>query len=125
VRCIENGYYQRELADAAYRYQQQIEERERIIVGVNAFRSADEQKIPIFKNDPDTERRQIQRTKELRATRDASRVTRALADLADAARAGANTIPPLIGAVRAYATVGEICDALRGVYGTYRPNVIV
>jgi methylmalonyl-CoA mutase N-terminal domain/subunit len=125
VRCIENGYYQRELADAAYRYQQQIEERERIIVGVNAFRSADEQKVPIFKNDPDTERRQIQRTKELRAGRDASRVTRALADVADAARAGANTIPPLISAVRAYATVGEICDALRSVYGTYRPNVIV
>jgi methylmalonyl-CoA mutase N-terminal domain/subunit len=125
VRCIDNGYYQRELADAAYTYQQQIEARERVVVGVNAFQSADEQKVPTFKNNPETERRQIERTKALRATRDAARATRALSDVADAARAGQNTIPPLIDAVRAYATVGEICDALRSVYGTYRPTVVV
>ncbi len=119
VRCIENGYYHRELAEAGYRHQQQIERRERIVVGVNAYRDDTPVRIPLFRVDPAVEQRQIERLRQLRAGRDPAAVSRALDALARAARAGENVIPALVDAVRAYATVGEICDTLRRVYGVY------
>ncbi len=125
VRCIENGFYHRELADAAYGYQSQIEAGERVIVGVNAYTQGDRQKVPVFRSDPMMERRQVERLQQLRAQRDQARVTKALADVTDAARAAENVIPAVVDAVKAYATVGEICAGFRGVYGTYRPSPIV
>src|SRR5438094_2978099 len=119
VRCIENGYYHRELGEAAYRYQRQIETNERVLVGVNAYQSDDAQAIPVFKGNPEMERRQIEQLKALRQQRDSALVAKTLADLADQARANENVLPALIETVKAYATVGEICDRLRAVYGVY------
>lgn len=124
IACIEQGVFQRELADAAYRLQMAIERKERVIVGVNAYQSDDVQQIPVFKVDPSVERRQIERVQALRARRDNQRVHETLAALEEAARAGENVIPAMIEAAKAYATVGEICDALRNVYGTYEPTMV-
>lgn len=124
VRCVENGYYQGQLADAAYRYQRQIEANERIIVGVNAFTSDSDQKVPIFEHDRTTETRQVTRLRALRQRRDNDRVRQTLADLRDAAQANENVIPALIPAVKAYATLGEMCATLRQVYGEYVANTV-
>lgn len=124
VRCIEEGFYDRELSDAAFRYQRQIETNERIVVGLNAYKSEGEQKIPVFKADPETGRRQIERLRVLRQQRDNALVARTLADLAERARANENLLPALIETVKAYSTVGEICDQLRAVYGTYKPSQV-
>lgn len=125
VRCIENGYYHRELGEAAYRYQRQIETNERVLVGVNAYQSDDEQAIPVFKGNPETEQRQIDKLKALRQQRDHTVVTQRLNDLASAARANDNLLPVLIENVKAYATLGEICEALRGVYGVYQSSQVI
>jgi methylmalonyl-CoA mutase N-terminal domain/subunit len=124
VRCIEEGYYDRELSEAAFRYQRQIETNERIVVGLNAYKSEEEQQIPVFKANPETERRQIERLQVLRRQRDNLLVRRTLADLMDRARANENLLPALIDTVKAYATLGEICDTLRDVYGTYKPSQV-
>ena len=125
VACINNGFFHRELAEAGYRYQLEIERGERVIVGVNAYRAEQGQELPIFKSDPEVEPRQIAKLRALRETRDGERVRATLADVVDAARAKQNVIPPLIEAVKAYTTTGEICDALRSVYGTYRPSRVI
>jgi methylmalonyl-CoA mutase N-terminal domain/subunit len=125
VRCIENGFYHRELSEAAYRYQRQLETNERILVGLNAFQSQAEEKIPVFKGNPETEQRQIERVQALRRQRDNTRVEKSLADLGATARANENLMPALIESVKTYATLGEICEALRGVYGTYKPSQVI
>jgi methylmalonyl-CoA mutase N-terminal domain/subunit len=125
VRCIENGYYHRELGEAAYRYQRQIETNERILVGVNAFQSENEQEIPVFKGNPEMERRQIERVKTLRQTRDNAAVKARLGELADAARGKQNLVPTLVETVKTYATLGEICETLRGVYGVYQSSQVI
>ncbi|MBI2149991.1 MAG: methylmalonyl-CoA mutase [Acidobacteria bacterium] len=124
VRCIEEGFYDRELSDAAFRHQRQIETNERIVVGLNAYKSEEAQKIPVFKANPETAQRQIERLRELRRQRDNALAARTLADLADRARANENLLPALIETVKAYSTVGEICDQLRAVYGTYKPSQV-
>ncbi|PYS10221.1 MAG: methylmalonyl-CoA mutase [Acidobacteria bacterium] len=122
VRCIEEGFYDRELSEAAYRYQRQIEMNERIMVGLNAYKSEEEQPIPVFRANPETEQRQIEGLRLLRQQRDNRLVAKTLADLAEQARANENLLPALIETVKAYATVGEICDQLRTVYGVYQPS---
>ena len=122
VRCIEEGFYDRELSEAAYRYQRQIEMNERIMVGLNAYKSEEEQPIPVFRANPETEQRQIEGLRLLRQQRDNRLVAKTLADLAEQARANENLLPALIETVKAYATVGEICDQLRTVYGVYEPS---
>jgi methylmalonyl-CoA mutase N-terminal domain/subunit len=124
VKCIEQGIFQRELADAAYRRQKAIENKEQIIVGVNAHQSDETQRIPVFKVDPEVERRQVERVRALRGRRDAKRVAGTLADVEAAARADENVVPACIEAVKAYATAGEICDVLRTVYGDFQASVI-
>ncbi len=125
VRCIENGYYHRELTEAAYRYQRQIETNDRILVGLNAYQSQEAQKIPVFKGNPETEQRQIEQLQKLRRQRDEASVKQTLADLVGAARANENLMPVLIENVKAYATLGEICEALRGVYGVYQSSQVI
>ncbi len=125
VACIENGFYHRELSEAAYRYQRQLETKERILVGLNAFQSDEAQKIPVFKGNPETEQRQLERTRRLRQQRDNAKVKQTLADVVAAARANENLIPAMVESIKAYATLGEICEALRGVYGTYRPSQVI
>jgi len=120
LAAIENGWVQGQIHEAAYKYQQSIEKKERIIVGVNEFRIDEEQKIPIHLGDPAIEAAQIESLLNVRLTRDSNVVQQALDCLDKAARASENLMPHILEAVEAYATVGEISDALRRVHGEYR-----
>jgi methylmalonyl-CoA mutase N-terminal domain/subunit len=119
VEAIEHGFPQKEIAEASYRFQQSVEQRDKIIVGVNDFVQEDEPPIPILYIDDTTANRQLARLEELKNGRDNDRVRRALDALRETARGAGNTMYPLLEAVRAYATVGEMCDALRDVWGEY------
>jgi methylmalonyl-CoA mutase N-terminal domain/subunit len=124
VPCIEEGLFDQELSEAAFRYQRQIETKDRIIVGLNDYTSDEKQPIPVFTGNPEMEKRQIGKLKELRQKRDSKLVEKTLADLADAARANQNLLPALIETVKAYATTGEICNTLRAVYGVYEASQV-
>jgi methylmalonyl-CoA mutase N-terminal domain/subunit len=119
VAAIERGYPQREIAESAYRDQQAIETREQVIVGVNDFVESGGDAVGTLYIDEAAGERQLARLDALRATRNADGVQRTLAALQDGARSGANTMPLLLDAARAYATVGEMCDSLRAVWGEY------
>jgi methylmalonyl-CoA mutase, N-terminal domain len=119
VEAIEHGYPQKEIAEASYRFQQAVERRDKIIVGVNDFVQEDEPPVPILYIDEATAEKQLARLDELRATRDNDRVKRTLAAVRETARGKGNTMYPLLDCVRAYATIGEMCDALRDVWGEY------
>ncbi len=119
VEAIEEGFPQREISDASYKFQQAVERREKIIVGVNDFVQDDEPPFPILYIDERAAEIQLARLSELKRTRDHDAVGRSLDALRAAARGRDNTIYPLLECVRAYATVGEMCDALRDVFGEY------
>jgi methylmalonyl-CoA mutase N-terminal domain/subunit len=119
VEAIEQGFPQKEIAEASYRFQQSVERRDKIIVGVNDFVQEDEAPVPILYIDESTADTQLARLAELRRTRDHDAVRRALDRLRDTARGRGNTMYPLLDCVRAYATIGEMCDALRDVWGEY------
>jgi methylmalonyl-CoA mutase N-terminal domain/subunit len=123
LRAIETGYIQREIQKAASDYQQQIEKQERIVVGVNRFRTERQEPIPTLRVDPAIEREQIDRLNALRARRDGGKAKAAVADVESRARSGANLMPAILRAVEAQATVGEISDALRRVFGEHRETV--
>ena len=125
VAAIERGYPQREIAESAYRFQQAVETRETIIVGVNDFIAEDDDGVGILYIDEAAEETQLARLDAVRRRRDQRAVEQALARLQDAARNGANTMPPLLDAVRAYATVGETCDALRQVWGEWVEEPVI
>jgi methylmalonyl-CoA mutase N-terminal domain/subunit len=122
VAAIEQGYVQREIQNAAYRYQLDIEEKRRIIVGQNEFIS-EAPPTPVLKIDPGVERAQVERVRAFRRARDGSELARSLAAIDAGARSDANLMPVLVDAVRAGATVGEISDALRAVWGEHRETV--
>jgi methylmalonyl-CoA mutase, N-terminal domain len=119
ISAIERGFPQREIREAAWHYQREIERKERIIVGVNDYVMEEEEPIDLLVLDPAVEKRQIERVRELRASRDQARWQGALDGLRKAAIAQDNLMPPIISAVKAYATVGEICNALKEVFGEY------
>ncbi len=119
VAAIENGYPQREIAESSYRFQQAFEKKEKLMVGVNAFVETDEVPLPILYIDDSAHDIQLARLAELKTTRDNAAVARTLDALRAAAKGDANTMYPLMACVRAYATVGEMCDALREVWGEY------
>ena len=125
IRGIENGYFQREIGDASYRFQQEVESGERIIVGVNAFKDEKEPEVPILLVDPEVERVQAERLARIRRERDEQRVKEALEGLRRAAVTGQNTMPHFVEAALAYATLGEMMDVLRAVYGVYEEPVMV
>ncbi len=122
--AIESGYIQREIQQAAYEYQRAIERGDQVVVGVNRYKDSASPSLPILRIDPAIERAQVERLRQLRARRDPSRVARALAQVEEAARSEANLMPAILEAVRAYATVGEIADALRRVFGEYREAAV-
>ncbi len=122
---IENGFFQREIAQAAYEYQKQVESGEQIIVGVNKYTICEDERVKILRVDPEVQRRQIERLARVRAERDNGAVTRALARLEQAARTQENTMPYIIEAVKAYASVGEIMEVLKKVHGAYREPALV
>jgi methylmalonyl-CoA mutase N-terminal domain/subunit len=125
LRAVETGWVQREIAEAAYREQLRVESGEQVVVGVNRFTSEGHAPVPILRVDPQVVDRQRRRLREVRSSRDGRAVARALRELESAARGTDNLMPYLYRCVRACATVGEVCDVLRGVFGVYRPPVAV
>ena len=126
LKAIEEGLIQKEIQDAAYAYQLAVDKKEQIIVGVNEFIIEEEQvDTEILKIDFEVERRQIERLKKLKAERDNEKVERALKAVEEAAISGENVVYPIYEAVKVYATVGEISDVLRKVYGEYKEKVII
>ncbi len=120
VAAIEKGFIQKEIGDSAYRYQKEIEAGQRLIVGLNKFQVKEEEKPKdLLKVDPTVGDRQIARLQELKGTRDNGAVSQALAELKTAAEGDANLMPPILQAVKVLATLGEICDTLRAVFGEY------
>ena len=125
LRAIETGYVQREIQQAAFEAQREIEAGTQVVVGVNRYQEAAGAPIPILKIDPENERQQVERLRKLRARRDAAGVSAALEQVEATARADRNLMPAILEAVKAYATVGEISDALRKVFGEYRESVVI
>ena len=120
VSAIEKGFFQKEIASAAYKYQQEIDNDERTVVGVNAFTSNEPVEIPILEMDPEGFERQCRRLKNLRSNRNKSRHSASLVAIEKAAEGEENLMPHFIEAAKAKATLGEMCDVLRGVFGEYR-----
>jgi methylmalonyl-CoA mutase N-terminal domain/subunit len=125
LKAIERGFVQQEIQNAAYEYQQQVDGQEAVVVGVNRFEVEEEKAIPIQRIDPALEPKQVERVRALRTKRDAGPWKAALAGVEDAARSGANVMPKILTAVEANATVGEISDAMRRVFGEYREAVVI
>ena len=125
LTAIESGWIQSQIQEAAYRYQRSIEEKDRIIVGVNQFQTEEEQKIPIHSSDPALEAAQIENVCQTRVNRDESAARGMLDRLENAARSSRNLMPYILEAVEAYATVGEISDAFRRVHGEYREALTI
>jgi len=119
VPALERGYPQKEIHEAAYAYQKAVERKEKIIVGVNDYVTEEDRPIKLLVINDSVARHQVKKLEEVRAKRDNARVQRALEALADAAPTDANLMPYILECVRAYATVGEMCDVLRRVFGTY------
>jgi methylmalonyl-CoA mutase N-terminal domain/subunit len=127
VKALEAGYPQAEIADAAYEQQRELEAHEREIVGVTKYADPDEElRIPLLEISPEQERRHLDRLSRVRAGRDASAHAAAMRRLEDEARRGdVNLMPAIVGAVEAYATIGEMCGVLRRVYGEYKEPLAV
>ena len=123
--AIENGWVQREIADSAYRYQREVEAGKRLVVGVNAFQERGPVPVEVLRVAPEVERKQVARLRAVRRGRDSSAVEAALRRLESAARGDRNLFPPVSACVRALATVGEISDSLRSVFGVHAPRAEV
>jgi methylmalonyl-CoA mutase N-terminal domain/subunit len=124
IPAIEKGFFQREIAEASYRLQQEIEEGKRTIVGVNKYKIDEEIEIPILQMDKKGEEIQINRLKKLREERDQGKLDRALEALRRAAEGNENTMPYILDCVHAYGTLGETCGVLREVFGEYKEPAI-
>ena len=123
VAAVERGFPQREIQESAFRFQQAVERKEKIVVGVNEY-VMDEKPFPILYIDEQVAGEQVERVRALRRRRDHAGATRALDGLKAAARGTDNLMPAILEASRAYATVGEMCDALREVFGEYEEQPI-
>ena len=122
VEAVKRGFPQREIADAAFRYQQEVDSKQRIVVGVNDYRHEDEVQIPILRIDPELERKQAGRLEATKAKRDAGAVERALADLKNAAASERNLMEPILAAARARVSEGEMVATMQEVFGSYREH---
>ncbi|MFQ6080701.1 MAG: methylmalonyl-CoA mutase [Candidatus Bathyarchaeia archaeon] len=126
IPAIERGFFQREIADSAYKYQREIDQRERVLVGVNEY-TVEEDWVPVelLRVHPKVEEEQLARLQRVRRERNNGRVRKVLDKLHDAAERDENLMPTIIEAVKAYATLGEICDVLRGVFGEYQELIVI
>jgi methylmalonyl-CoA mutase N-terminal domain/subunit len=124
LAAIEQGYVQREIQQAAFDFQRAVEDERAIVVGVNKFQVEEEAPIPVLRIDPELERAQVERLRAMRARRDARAATAALDAIESAAQGTENLMPLIVEAVERYATVGEISDRLRKVFGEYRESVV-
>jgi methylmalonyl-CoA mutase N-terminal domain/subunit len=126
IAAIEKGFFQREIADSAYKYQKETDEKDRIIVGVNDYTIEEEEyPLELLRVDPKAEKEQIGNLQKLRKERDNKKVEETLGKLLKAAEKDENLMPPIIDAVKAYATLGEITEILRKVYGEYKELIVV
>jgi methylmalonyl-CoA mutase N-terminal domain/subunit len=125
LRGIETGYVQQEVQKSAYEYQRAVDTGEQVVVGVNRFQAEEERPIPTLLVDPEIEKTQVARLRALRASRDAAKTSAALAEVERRARGSENLMPAILAAVEAYATVGEISDALRRAFGEYLESVVI
>jgi methylmalonyl-CoA mutase N-terminal domain/subunit len=125
LRAIEAGFVQGEIQKAAYEYQRAVESKKQIVVGVNDFVADDERTIPLLRINEEIERSQVARLKALRAKRDGKKTQSALKELARRASTSENLLPAILSAVESYATVGEISDTLRGIFGEYQESVVL
>lgn len=125
ISCIENGFFQREIANAAYRYQQELDRKEKIIVGVNDFVEENEKvDIPILTIPKEVEEQQVKRLKELKASRNGKAVSDSLSKLHQSAKDGTNLMPRVLECARNYVTVGEMCGELKKVFGIYEEQIV-
>jgi methylmalonyl-CoA mutase N-terminal domain/subunit len=125
IPAIKENFFQREIAEASFRYQAEVEAKQRIVVGVNRYELEDEAELELLRIDPALEQQQIERVEAVRERRDSAAVEASLARLKEAAaREDVNLMPLLIEASRAYATLGEMCDALRETWGTWRETPV-
>jgi methylmalonyl-CoA mutase N-terminal domain/subunit len=124
VPAIEENFFQREIAEASYRYQSEVEQKQRIVVGVNRYELDGEPEPELLRIDPALEQKQIERVQALRARRDGAAAESALANLKRAAAGDGNLMEPIVAASRAYVTMGEMCDALRDVWGVWRETPV-
>jgi len=125
IAAIKENFFQREIADASFRYQTEVESGQRVIVGVNRYEDPDEKEIEILAIDRALEQKQVDRVRALRSRRDAAAVEESLARLKrEAAEEGVNLMPAIIDASKAYVTMGEMCDALRDVWGVWRETPV-
>ena len=125
LAAIEQGFIQREIQDSAYQYQREIERKDRIVVGVNRFLVEEESALQRLKVDPAVGEQQAARLAALRERRENERVSALLAHLQETAQSDENLLPVILECVEAYTTLGEICGALREVFGEYRPSAII
>jgi methylmalonyl-CoA mutase N-terminal domain/subunit len=125
VAAIEKGFIQREIGASAYKFQQEVEKGERIIVGLNRFQTVEDKLTGLLKVDPEVGEKQKARLQELKSTRDNAAIQKTLAELKAAAEGADNLMPPILKAVKALATLGEICDTLREVFGEYEAPALV
>jgi methylmalonyl-CoA mutase N-terminal domain/subunit len=125
IKAIEAGFPMREIAEASARYQRELEEHKRHMVNVNVYEPQAEQDVEIHRIDPEISERQLNRLKELKEKRDNDLVAKRLEELKEAARGEENTMYPILDCVRAYATVQEICDAMKEVFGGYRETPVI
>jgi len=125
LRAVETGYIQQEIQKSAFEYQNAVDSGEQVVVGVNRFQTDDEKPIPTLRIDPEIERTQIARLNALRARRDTNKAQSALAEIERRARTTENLMPAILTAVEAFATVGEISDALRRAFGEYQESVVI
>ena len=125
LKAIERGFVQQEIQNAAYEYQRAVDDKQAIVVGVNSFTLEQEKAIPLLHMDESLERKQVERLRALRAKRDQEKWADAVKRVEDTARGTGNLMPVIVEAVEAHATVGEISDAMRHVYGEYLETVII
>jgi methylmalonyl-CoA mutase N-terminal domain/subunit len=125
IPAIEASFFQKEIADAAFRYQQELEQKRRLMVGVNEFTVDDEEPMEILRIDPKLEGEQVARVQEVRRKRDQARCSKALAGLQKAAAGTDNLMPYILESVRAYATEGEIMNTLIDVFGIYTETAVI
>jgi methylmalonyl-CoA mutase N-terminal domain/subunit len=125
LKAIERGFVQQEIQNAAYEYQKAVDEKQAIVVGVNAFELEQEREVPLQRIDPELERKQVERLRALRAKRDQAKWAAAVKRVEDNAKGTGNLMPVIVEAVEANATVGEISDAMRHVYGEYQETVVI
>jgi len=125
IVAIEKGFFQKEIADSAYKYQREIDEKKRTLVGVNDYKVEEECPIELLRVDPKVEKEQVADLRRLKRERDGRKVEEVLGKLRRSAEKDENLMPHIIDAVKAYATLGEICEVLRQVYGEYKELIII